>query len=89
MILLEGGGHMENNSNFKKIATLENEIEAGLLDSILSDRNIPHTICSYNDLVYDGIYQMVKGWGYVSSTDFYSQEILDILNDIRKSSNND
>lgn len=53
-----------------------------MLDSILNDRNIPHAICSYNDLVYDGIYQMVKGWGYVSSADFYSQEIVDILNDI-------
>lgn len=70
---------------YARIATLENEIEAGLLDSILTERNIPHVIRSYHDIVYNGIYQTVRGWGYVGSLESYRQEIMDILMDIRKS----
>jgi len=69
---------------FIKIASLENEVEAGLLDSILTERNVPHIIRSYHDLVYNGIFQTVRGWGYVGSLEPYRQEILDILSDIRK-----
>lgn len=67
-----------------KIASLENEVEAGLLDSILTERNIPHVIRSYHDLVYNGIFQTTRGWGYVGSLESYREEILDILSDIRK-----
>lgn len=69
---------------FIRIASLENEVEAGLLDSILTERNVPHIIRSYHDLVYDGIFQTARGWGYVGSLEPYRQEILDILSDIRK-----
>ncbi|MCR4431849.1 MAG: hypothetical protein NUV45_12645 [Tepidanaerobacteraceae bacterium] len=75
--------------NYARIATLENEIEAGLLDSILTERNIPHVIRSYHDIVYNGIYQTVRGWGYVGSLESYRQEIMDILMNIRKSPSGD
>lgn len=74
---------------YARIATLENEIEAGLLDSILTERNIPHVIRSYHDIVYNGIYQTVRGWGYVGSLESYRQEIMDILMNIRKSPSGD
>ncbi|MDK2878973.1 MAG: hypothetical protein PWR06_1689 [Thermoanaerobacteraceae bacterium] len=74
---------------YARIATLENEIEAGLLDSILTERNIPHVIRSYHDIVYNGIYQTVRGWGYVGSLESYRQEIIDILMNIRKSPSGD
>jgi hypothetical protein len=74
---------------YARIATLENEIEAGLLDSILNERSIPHVIRSYHDIVYNGIYQTVRGWGYVGSLESYRQEIMEILMDIRKSPSGD
>ncbi|AYO29987.1 hypothetical protein D2962_04640 [Biomaibacter acetigenes] len=74
---------------YARIATLENEIEAVLLDSILTERNIPHVIRSYHDIVYNGIYQTVRGWGYVGSLESYRQEIMDILMNIRKSPSGD
>lgn len=74
---------------YARIATLENEIEAGLLGSILTERNIPHVIRSYHDIVYNGIYQTVRGWGYVGSLESYRQEIIDILMNIRKSPSGD
>jgi hypothetical protein len=70
--------------DYIKIATLENEIEARLLDSILTERNVPHLMRSYYDTAYNGLFQTQKGWGYVSAPEGYKEEILEILTDLRK-----
>lgn len=69
---------------YVKVAVLENEIEAQVLDSILNDRNIPHIINSYFDLAYDGLFQAQKGWGCVKAPQAYRLEILEILADLRE-----
>ena len=66
-----------------KIAVLENEIEARLLESILKERLIPHHLRSYYDTAYDGLYQTQKGWGYVSAQAEHKEDILEILSDLR------
>ena len=71
---------------YKKAATLENEIESQLLDSILNERNIPHLITSYYDTAYDGLYQTQKGWGYISAPEAYIKEIQEIISYLRKES---
>ena len=72
---------------YKKVATLENEIEARLLDSILNERNIPHLMISYYDTAYDGLYQTQKGWGYISAPGAYLDEIREIISCVREESN--
>ena len=72
---------------YKKVETLENEIEALLLDSILSEQNIPHLIISYHDTAYDGLYQTQKGWGYISAPFAYLEEIKEIISYLRRGSN--
>lgn len=69
---------------FIKIAILENQIEAQLLDSILTERNIPHLIRSYYDTAYNGLFQTQKGWGYVGAPEPYRGEIEEILADLRE-----
>jgi hypothetical protein len=49
--------------DYIKITVLENTIEAQLIDSILSEKNIPHRIRSFHDTAYDGLFQFQKGWG--------------------------
>jgi len=71
---------------FKKVTTLENEIEAQLLDSILNERNIPHLITSYHDTAYNGLYQTQKGWGYISTPKDYLKEIQEIISYVREGS---
>ena len=66
-----------------KIAVLENEIEAGLLESILTGREISFNIMSYHDSAYDGLFQLHKGWGAVYGPTEFKNEILEILNDLR------
>lgn len=70
--------------DYTKIATLENDIEAGLLESILTERKIPHRMRSYHDTAFDGLFQTQKGWGYVSAPEFFHEEIEEILSDLRK-----
>jgi len=70
--------------NYIKIAVLDNDFEAQMLESILKERQIPHLLKSYYDTAFDGLYQTQKGWGHISSPDQYSKEIKEILSDLRK-----
>lgn len=70
--------------DYKKIAVLEDEFEAGLLDSVLCEREIPHRMRSYYDTAYDGLFQSQKGWGYVAAPEQYEAEIREILADLRE-----
>ena len=71
--------------NYKKVATLENQFEAQLVESILRERQIPHMMRSYYDTAFDGLFQTQKGWGYVSAPEAYQDEINAILLELRES----
>jgi hypothetical protein len=59
-----------------KILLFRNEIEALLLDEILTEKQIPHVIRSYHDSAYDGLWQTQSGWGHIEAPEEYSDEIL-------------
>jgi hypothetical protein len=59
-----------------KILIFKNEIEAMLLDEILSGKQIPHLIRSYHDSAYDGLWQTQSGWGHLEAPEEYKEEIL-------------
>ncbi|MBN1867671.1 hypothetical protein JW916_10300 [Candidatus Sumerlaeota bacterium] len=69
---------------YARIAVLENEVEARVLDDLLTERGIPHAIQSYRDLAYDGLFQMQKGWGHVEALVSRRDEVLEILDDLRR-----
>jgi hypothetical protein len=48
---------------YVKVAVLDNQFEAQVLADILAERRIPHSMRSYYDAAYDGLFQMQKGWG--------------------------
>jgi hypothetical protein len=68
----------------EKIAVLDNEIQAQLVDDILSSRGIPHIMRSYYDSAYDGIFQTQKGWGVILAPADFRSEILEILEDVNR-----
>lgn len=70
--------------DYKKAVTLDNEIEAGLMESILKERGIPHRMRSYHDTAYDGLFQAQKGWGIIDAPESHLEEIKEILSDVRK-----
>ncbi len=73
--------------DYKKIAVLEDEVEAGLVDSVLHERDIPHLMRSYYDTALDGLFQTQKGWGYVAAPEEYEAEVTEILADLREQAN--
>jgi len=68
----------------EKIAALNNEVQAQLLEAVLRDREIPHVIQSHFSHAYDGLFQMSSGWGHVEAPAQFKQEILSILQDMEK-----
>ena len=69
--------------DYIKITVLENTIEAQLIDSILSEKNIPHRIRSFHDTAYDGLFQFHKGWGELYAPFKLKGEILEIIEIVR------
>ncbi|HDZ23532.1 MAG TPA: hypothetical protein ENH70_03220 [Desulfobacteraceae bacterium] len=74
--------------DYIKIAILENEVEARLIESILKEREIPHMLRSYHDTAYDGLFQTQKGWGEIRAPESYEEEILAILDEVRETAAN-
>jgi hypothetical protein len=69
-------------SKHVKILVFQNEIEAMLLDEILTDKEIPHLIRSYHDSAYDGLWQNQSGWGHIEAPEKYKDEITIIYNEM-------
>jgi hypothetical protein len=68
----------------EKIDVLDNEVQAELVDSVLSERGIPHLMRSYHDSAYDGLFQGQGGWGHVEAPAALRDEILAVIQDIRR-----
>jgi hypothetical protein len=67
----------------ERIAVLENEMQAQLLEAVLRDRGIPHVMQSYFSVAYDGLFQFTSGWGHVEAPGKCREEVLAALEDIR------
>ena len=72
-------------SHLEKIIILEDEVEAALMEDILSAREIPFIIKSYDCLAYDGIFQTNWGWGHIEAEPRYREIIAEIYNDVKES----
>lgn len=68
--------------NIKKIATLDNIVQAQMLESLLKEQGIPHVIQSYHDSAYDGLFQGQMGWGHIEAATEYESEILALIDDL-------
>jgi hypothetical protein len=67
----------------EKIAVLDNEVQSELVDSVLSERGIPHLMRSYHDSAYDGIFQTHAGWGHIEAPQSFRDEILAVIEDVK------
>lgn len=71
--------------NPTRIATLENEIEATLLSSLLEEEGIQHLLRTYHDSAYDGLFQAERGWGHIEADERDRDRILEVLSSMRES----
>ena len=67
---------------YEKIVVLDDEVQAQLLASILTERGIPHRMHSYYSRALDGIFQMQAGWGHLAAPDRFREEILALLDEM-------
>lgn len=65
-----------------KILMFKNQMEAMLLDEILTEKQIPHIIRSYHDSAYDGLWQTISGWGHIEAPEEYTDEIVKTYNEM-------
>ncbi len=65
-----------------KILVFKNEIEAKLLDALLSEREIPHIIRSYHDSVMNGLWQTQSVWGHLEAREENRDEVMKIFNEM-------
>ena len=74
----------ERHMTFVKIADIENSIEAQVLESVLEERDIPFRLRSFYDTAYDGLFQFQQGWGEIYAPEERKEEILEIIEGIKK-----
>jgi len=67
-----------------RIAILENEFEALALGTELEALDVPHAMVSYHDTALDGLFQVFQGWGHVEAPTQFRDEILTVLESMRR-----
>lgn len=70
----------------EKVAVVDNEIEAQLIDCVLSDQHIPHLMRSYHDSAYDGLFQGPGGWGHIEAPVSFHEQVLRVIEEVRRQS---
>ena len=70
--------------HYSKIVVLDNEVQAQLLDSILTECSIPHVVCNHHDSAYTGLFERGNGWGHVEAPEKYKKEILDRFTELNR-----
>ena len=82
--LKPASNELGDNVEFEKIAVLDNEVQAELLDGVLSGQDIPHIMQSYHDSAYDGLFQAQRGWGHVAAPAKFRDEILATIENLKR-----
>jgi hypothetical protein len=79
----EGAVDSPQPGRLERVGALDSEVQANLVDSVLSQRAIPHVMQSYHDSALDGLFQAQKGWGAVLAPAEFKEEILEIIEDAK------
>ena len=66
----------------EQICEISNELEAHLIDQLLTDRNIPHLMRTYHDSAYVGVFQQAN-WGNIEAPVSYKDIIITLLDELR------
>ena len=74
----------ESSKPFEKIVRIGNQIEAQVLESVLTEHEIPFRIRSFHDTAYDGLFQFQKGWGELYAPGEFKEKIIEIIANIRE-----
>ena len=68
---------------YVKVCTLDNIIEAQIIEDILMEQQVPYFVRSYHDSAYQGLFQLHKGWGELYSIEEFKNKIIEVIKEIR------
>lgn len=69
----------------KKLVEIDKEFEASFMDTILTDKEIPHVMVSYSSTPFTNLYQTQNGWGHITAPVEYLKEIEAIYEELKQS----
>ena len=69
----------------KKLVEIDTDFEATFMDSILTEKEIPHVMVSYSTSPFINLFQTQKGWGHITSPVEYLEEIEVIYKELKQS----
>jgi hypothetical protein len=78
------GVDMEEETGFKKVATVDNKFEADVISQSLEQDDIPCMIRSYRDTAYDGIFIPQKGWAAIMVPEEHETRARRIIEQLRR-----
>jgi hypothetical protein len=67
----------------EKIAVLDSEVQAELVDSVLSERGIPHLMQTYDASVLPWMAYTKPGWGHIEAPGDSREEILAVIEELK------
>ena len=69
----------------KKLVEIDTDFDATFMDSILTEKEIPHVMVSYSTSAFINLFQTQKGWGHISAPSQYLLEIEGIYKEFKQS----
>ncbi len=66
----------------EKIVVLDNQVQAKLMEEILTGMDIPFILRTYHDSAYDGLWQTQSGWGHIESLPEYREKIQEVFDEV-------
>ncbi|KUK52930.1 MAG: Uncharacterized protein XD78_1607 [Desulfotomaculum sp. 46_296] len=68
---------------------LDNEIEAEIFAAFLEEEGIPYAVINHHSLAYDGLFQMIMGWGHIEIPEEYKEKAVEIFQSYKDSLSED
>ncbi|MDA3941396.1 MAG: hypothetical protein PF693_19165 [Spirochaetia bacterium] len=69
----------------KKLVEIDTNFDATFMDSILTEKEIPHVMVSYSTTPFINLFQTQKGWGHITAPAQYLLEIETLYKEFKQS----
>ncbi len=64
---------------------IKDEFEADIFANILAEEGIPHAVIGNESLVYNGLFKMTMGWGFIEIPEKYKDRTLNLYSSYKES----
>ncbi len=69
----------------RRVVEIDTDLDATFMDSILTEKDIPHLMVSYATRPFTNLFQFQRGWGHISAPLELLEEIAEIYEEFKQS----